>query len=46
MARHSFSSEDVMFRKNYVFHENKGFWRHLIDWNANLDQAIARDAAM
>ena len=36
MAKHEFSSEDTLFRKNYIFHENKGFWRHLIDWNAHF----------
>ena len=34
------------FRKRYVFHETKGFWRHLIDWNAFHEQEVARDKKM
>lgn len=41
--KHRFSSEESLFRKNYVFHDSKGFWRHLIDWNAHYEQEIQRE---
>lgn len=38
MKQYSFNADEVMYRKNYVFHDSKGFWRHLIDWNAHYHQ--------
>lgn len=35
MNKYKFNSEETIYRKNYTFHDNKGFWRHLIDWNAH-----------
>lgn len=36
------STDDIPFRKSYLFHDGKGFWRHLIDWNSFKDQEIQR----
>lgn len=30
--------DDVPFKKRYIFHESKGFWKHLIDWNSFHEQ--------
>lgn len=32
------SSDDIPFKKSYLFHDGKGFWRHLIDWNSFKEQ--------
>ena len=40
------STDDVPFKKRYVFHESKGFWRHLIDWNAYYEQYENREKMM
>lgn len=32
------SSDDIPFKKSYLFHDGKGFWRHLVDWNSFKDQ--------
>jgi hypothetical protein len=37
------SSDDIPFKKSYLFHDGKGFWRHLIDWNSFKDQEIQRE---
>jgi hypothetical protein len=37
------SSDDIPFKKSYNFHDGKGFWRHLIDWNSFKDQEIQRE---
>ena len=42
----SFQSDDVPFKKNYVFHEGKGLWRHLIDWNNFKEQDNKRAKLM
>lgn len=46
MRLHHFSADEVMYRKNYIFHDNKGFWRHLIDWNAHYHQELQREKAI
>ena len=40
------TSEESLFRKNYVFHENKGFWKHLTDWNSHLEQETLREKTL
>lgn len=37
------SSDDIPFKKSYLFHDGKGFWRHLIDWNSFKEQEIQRE---
>jgi hypothetical protein len=34
MKENSFGGDDVPFKKNYAFHQEKGLWRHFIDWNS------------
>ena len=46
MRQHHFNADEVMYRKNYIFHDNKGFWRHLIDWNAHYHQELQREKAI
>lgn len=36
LAEKKLSAEDVPLKKNYIFHENKGFWKHLVDWNSTF----------
>ena len=45
ISEKNLSSDEVIFSKNYIFHEEKGFWKHLIDWNAQKEQEIKRAAA-
>lgn len=40
------SSDDIPLRKSYLFHDGKGFWRHLVDWNSFKDQEIQREKDM
>lgn len=42
MKEGSFGGDDVPFKKNYTFHEEKGLWRHLIDWNSFKQQDTKR----
>ena len=42
MKENNFGGDDVPFKKNYVFHEEKGLWRHIIDWNSFKEQDIKR----
>jgi hypothetical protein len=41
--KNKISSDDIPFKKSYNFHDGKGFWRHLIDWNSFKDQEIQRE---
>jgi len=38
IAKYQISSDDIPYRKSYLFHDGKGFWRHLLDWNSFKDQ--------
>jgi hypothetical protein len=46
MKENSFGGDDVPFKKNYIFHQEKGLWRHLIDWNSFKEQDSRRQKLM
>jgi hypothetical protein len=46
MKENSFGGDDVPFKKNYIFHQEKGLWRHLIDWNSFKEQDSRRQRVM
>lgn len=36
--KYSITSDEIPSKKAYIFHDGKGFWRHLVDWNSFKDQ--------
>jgi len=43
IADNALSSDEIPFKKAYQFHQGKGFWRHLIDWNSFKEQEVQRE---
>ncbi len=43
IADNNLPSDDIPFKKTYRFHDGKGFWRHLLDWNSFKDQDLLRE---